>query len=44
MSADWGDYYVIVGSAGAALIGIQFVEMTLIADRGRRPSPYTLTA
>jgi len=34
MSADWGNYYLIVGSAGAALIGIQFVVMTLIGDRG----------
>jgi hypothetical protein len=30
--AAWGNFYVIVGSSGAALIGIQFVVMTLIAD------------
>ena len=32
----WHDYYVIVGSSGAALIGIQFVVITLI---GQRPEP-----
>ena len=32
----WGSYYVIVGSSGAALIGLQFVVITLIAGmRGR---------
>jgi len=30
---EWGSFYVIVGSAGGALIGLQFVVMTLIADR-----------
>jgi len=29
----WESYYVIVGSSGAALIGMQFVVMTLIAER-----------
>jgi hypothetical protein len=29
----WGNFYVIVGSAAGALIGLQFVVMTLIADR-----------
>jgi hypothetical protein len=34
--AAWQSYYVIVGSAGAALIGLQFVVITLIAGmRGR---------
>jgi hypothetical protein len=36
--AAWADFYVIVGSAGAALTGLQFVVMALInestADRG----------
>ena len=27
----WQNFYVIVGSAGAALIGVQFVVVTLIA-------------
>lgn len=30
---EWGNFYVIVGSAGGALIGLQFVVMTLIAQR-----------
>jgi len=31
--ADWDSFYVIVGSAAGALIGLQFVVMTLIAQR-----------
>src|ERR1700751_4243678 len=31
--AGWEDFYVIVGSAAGALIGLQFVVMTLIATR-----------
>ncbi len=31
--AEWESFYVIVGSAGGALIGLQFVVMTLIAER-----------
>ena len=30
--AGWEDFYVIVGSSAGALIGLQFVVMTLIAD------------
>ncbi len=30
--AAWNSFYVIVGSAAGALIGLQFVVMTLIAD------------
>lgn len=30
---EWGNFYVIVGSAAGALIGLQFVVITLIADR-----------
>jgi hypothetical protein len=29
----WDNFYVIVGSAAGALIGLQFVVLTLIADR-----------
>lgn len=29
----WDNFYVIVGSAAGALIGLQFVVMTLIAER-----------
>src|ERR1051325_7004018 len=31
--AEWGNFYVIVGSAAGALIGLQFVVLTLIAGR-----------
>jgi len=31
--SDWDSFYVIVGSAAAALIGLQFVAMTLMAER-----------
>jgi hypothetical protein len=31
--ADWGSFYSIVGSAAGALIGLQFVVMTLVAQR-----------
>jgi hypothetical protein len=30
--AEWDSFYVIVGSAAGALIGLQFVVMTLIAE------------
>jgi len=33
--AEWDSFYVIVGSAAGALIGLQFVVMTLIAVRPR---------
>jgi len=31
--AAWGNFYVIVGSSAGALIGLQFVVMTLISNR-----------
>src|SRR5215471_4448848 len=31
--AEWDTFYVIVGSAAAALIGLQFIVMTLISER-----------
>jgi hypothetical protein len=31
--SEWENFYVIVGSSAGALIGLQFVVMTLIADR-----------
>ena len=34
--AGWESFYVIVGSSGGALIGLQFVVITLIADRRHR--------
>jgi len=42
--SDWSSDYVIVGSSGAALIGIQFVVMTLIANGRRRPTSEALNA
>ena len=33
--APWQSFYVIVGSSGAALIGVQFVVIALIADMRR---------
>jgi ABC-type transport system involved in multi-copper enzyme maturation permease subunit len=34
----WDSFYVIVGTAAGALIGLQFVVMTLIADRPPTPA------
>ncbi len=31
--AEWSNFYVIVGAAAGALIGLQFVVMTLLAER-----------
>jgi len=41
---EWESFYVIVGSSGGALIGLQFVVITLIADRRYLASPGTLSA
>jgi hypothetical protein len=40
----WQSYYVIVGSSGAALIGLQFVVITLIAGIRRRTDAGSLSA
>ena len=37
--AAWDSFYVIVGSAAGALIGLQFVVVTLIAQRRTRAAP-----
>jgi len=37
--AAWDSFYVIVGSAAGALIGLQFVVVTLIAQRPTRAAP-----
>jgi hypothetical protein len=42
--AAWESYYVIVGTSGAALIGMQFVVMTLIADRRNLAAGETIKA
>jgi hypothetical protein len=36
--AGWGNFYVIVGSSGAALIGLQFVVIALVAEVRARSS------
>ena len=35
--AEWDSFYLIVGPTAGALIGLQFVVMTLLADRPRQP-------
>jgi len=40
----WESFYVIVGSSGAALTGLQFVVMALIADAHRKGSAETIGA
>jgi hypothetical protein len=35
----WESFYVVVGAAAGALIGLQFVVMTLIAERPQLASP-----
>jgi hypothetical protein len=40
----WESYYVIVGSSGAALTGLQFVVMALIADTRVRGSDEAVNA
>jgi hypothetical protein len=36
---EWDSFYVIVGSAAGALIGLQFVVMTLVAERPMQRTP-----
>jgi|SRR5215467_526547 len=36
---EWESFYVIVGSAAGALIGLQFVVLTLIAEKPHLASP-----
>src|SRR6516162_9425779 len=40
----WESFYVIVGSSAGALIGIQFVVVTLVASMRRRPDAASLLA
>jgi hypothetical protein len=37
--AQWDSFYVIVGSSAGALIGLQFVVMTLMADSPTQAAP-----
>jgi hypothetical protein len=40
----WESFYVIVGSSGAALVGLQFVVLTLVAERRPKTSTGTIRA
>lgn len=40
----WESFYVIVGSSGAALTGLQFVVMALVAEAHRKGSSETVNA
>ena len=42
--SDWETFYVIVGSAGGALLGLLFVVVALVADRARATSSRGLSA
>lgn len=42
--AGWESFYVIVGSSGAALIGLQFVVIALVAEVRSRTTPETIGA
>jgi hypothetical protein len=42
--SDWSNFYVIIGSSGGALIGLQFVVVTLIASRRLRTHTGGLSA
>ena len=42
--AAWDNFYVIVGSSGAALIGLQFVVITLITESRRRTTLSSIAA
>ena len=44
MLTSWESFYVIVGSAGGALIGLQFVVIALIADRRHLANMGSLSA
>ena len=42
--AKWQSFYVIVGSSGAALIGIQFVVLALVANLRMRSTAESISA
>jgi len=42
--ATWDSFYVIVGSAAGALIGLQFVVVTLLAQKPTSPVPEATAA
>ena len=42
--AAWQNFYVIIGSAGASLIGLQFVAIALVSNFRRNPTAETISA
>jgi hypothetical protein len=42
--ANWESFYVIVGSSGAALTGLQFVVIALVAESEQRSTSSTINA
>jgi hypothetical protein len=42
--AGWENFYVVIGSSAAALTGLQFVVMTLVAEMRQRSTPETIDA
>ena len=42
--AKWGNFYVIIGPSSGALIGIQFVVVTLIANIRMKTTPESVNA
>ena len=36
--SEWANFYVVVGAAAGSLIGLQFVVLTLIAQRPQQPA------
>ncbi len=44
MITAWGNFYMIVGSAAASLVGIQFIVITLVAELSRRASADSIGA
>jgi hypothetical protein len=44
LMTNWESFYVILGSSSAALIGLQFVVITLLADSRARRTPTAISA
>jgi hypothetical protein len=42
--ADWETFFFLIGSSAAALTGLQFVVIALIAESGRRTTPREIEA
>lgn len=42
--AGWESFYVVIGSSAAALTGLQFVVMTLVAETRQSNTPETIDA